>query len=581
MPSSHDNLAMRLLEPAHQPGGAGRVALRQGDNQLTYGELADQVARMASGLRSLGIDRNDRVAVLMRDSLEAAVAILGTVHMGAVAVPLSELALPGDIREYLLQSGAVAVITDTALEPTVDESRAEIEAIRVVICVGAAEHPPDNPVARPTVHDYRELLDSVVPASDGAAVTPQQTALLLYSAVSAQHDLRGVPHPHATPLAAFESFARRVVHLDAGDRVFAIARLSTVYGLGMGLFFPLAAGAETLLLPQQPRSDTIFAGLESFQPTVFLATPSVYGQLARDAEAQGADAGALSSCRVCISGAEGMPPQLVPKIRDVLGTTVTVGYGLTEVFQFVFAGTAGEGPVGNVGRLMPGFEARILDDNGAPLGADVIGTLQLRGPTVLSGYWGDHDSEAEGEARRRADGSDDRFEDGWFTTMDRFMKDEHGNYFFCGRADDQFKVGGKWVSPIEVERVLLGHEKVWDCAVIGADDEDGLIKPLAFVVPNIGHDPGPDLEMILREYVKNELAPYKYPRWIEFCDKLPRGPSGKLLRYKLKPPRAKRQAETLEGLEVAQVLDAVEAHEAAEAARQGVEASKADGQPGD
>lgn len=565
MPTSHDNLAVRLLEPARQPGGTDRVALRQGDHQLTYGELADRVARMASALRSLGVDRNERVAVLMRDSLESAVAILGIVHAGAVAVPLSELARPLDIREYLLQSGAIAVITDAALDSAVDESQREIAAIRLAICVG--------PVERPGVHDYHDLIARTVPASDAAAVTAEQTALILYSAVSAQHALRGVPHSHATPMAAFESFARGVVRLNSGDRVFAIARLSTVYGLGMGLFFPLAAGAETLLLPQQPHSDTIFAGLESFEPTVFLATPSVYGQLARDAEAGGQGDGALSSCRLCISGAEGMPPQLIPKIRDVLGATVTVGYGMTETFQFVFAGIAGQGPVGNVGRLVPGFEARILDDNGAPLGPDVIGTLQLRGPTVLSGYWG--------QTKRRADSCDERFEDGWFTTLDRFMKDEQGNYYFCGRADDQFKVGGKWVSPSEVERVLLGHEKVWDCAVIGADDEDGLIKPLAFVVPNIGHEPGAELEMILREYVKSELAPYKYPRWIEFCDKLPRGPSGKLLRYKLRAPRATRQAETLDGLDAAQVLEAVNAAEAAEVARKAALASEPDGHSGE
>ncbi len=522
MPTPHDNLSTQLLQPASQPDRAERVALRQGDQQVTFGELADRVARTATALRSVGIDRGERVAVLMRDSLDAAAAILGVIHMGGVAVPLSELARPVDVREYLTQCGAVAAITDASLEPAIAESRSEASGLRQVICVGSVEGTD--------ALDFHELLARAEPASTAAAVSPGHTAVILYSAIGAEQGLRGAPHTHATPMAAFRSFARGVIGLDENDRVFAIARLSTIYGLGMGLFFPLAAGAETLLLPQQPRTDTISAALASFDPSIFLATPSVYGQLARDAETENRSM-TLSRCRVCITSAETMPLKLVPKVRGVLGTSVTVGYGLTEAFQFVLAGTAGEGPSGNLGRPVPGFEARVVDDDENPLGPDVIGTLQIRGPTVLSSYWGER-------------GSEERFRDGWFTTKDRFMTDEQGNYYFCGRVDDLFKVGGKWVSPTEVERALLAHEEVWECAVIGADDEDGLIKPYAFVVPNIGHSPGPDLDVKLREYVKSELAPYKYPRWIEFRDKLPRGPSGKILRYKLRPSLRARHAET-------------------------------------
>lgn len=523
MPAPHENLAARLLEPALRRGWSDRIALRQGERQVSYGILADRVARMATGLRSLGIDRGERIAILMHDSLEAAVAILGAVHMGAVAVPLSELARPQEIREYLAQSGAVATVTDTSLIGIVDEARAEVESLRHIICLGDAEDAAN-------VHDFRSLAVEAVPASSAAAVMPGHTAMILYSAIGAEQGLRGVPHAHATPMSAFRSFAEGVIGLGADDRVFALARLSTIYGLGMGLFFPLAAGAETVLLPEQPRSETVFSVLASFDPTVFLATPSVYGQLTRDAGASELTE-PLSRCRVCIAGAEGMPPKLVPRIRDVLGAEVMVGYGLTEAFQFVFAGTAGDGALGNVGRPVPGFEARVVDESGAAVGPDVIGTLEIRGPTVLAAYWGEQ-------------GGETRFRDDWFVTLDRFMMGESGSYYFCGRVDDLFKVGGKWVSPTEVERALQAREEVWDCAVIGADDEDGLIKPFAFVVPNIGHDPGPELEMQLREYIKAELAPYKYPRWIEFRDKLPRGPGGKVLRYKLRPRLRARQAET-------------------------------------
>jgi benzoate-CoA ligase len=331
-------------------------------------------------------------------------------------------------------------------------------------------------------------------------------------------------------MAAFESFGRGVVGLREDDIVFSVVRLSTAYGLGTGLLFPLAAGAEAVLLPEQPTSEALFAVIESLDPTVLFATPSVYGQLARDAEATGLEQ-PLARLRMCVSGAEGMPPKLIPKVRDVLGADVTVGYNLTEAFQFVLAGSAESGIHGACGSPVPGFAARVVDDAGEPAGPNVIGTLQIRGKTVLSSYWGETVSS-------------DQFVDGWFTTRDRFMCDESGVYYHCGRDDDWFKVGGKWVSPTEVERALLANEAVWECAVIGAEDEDGLIKPFAFVVPNIGHEPNDDLGKSLREYVKEELAPYKYPRWVEFVDQIPKGPNGKILRYKLRASRRPRRAET-------------------------------------
>jgi benzoate-CoA ligase family protein len=522
MPAPHDNLAARLLESALQRGWGGRPALRQGERVWTYAELADQVARLATVLRALDIQRGERVAVLMRDSLEAAAVLLGIMHAGAVAVPLSELARPLDIRKYLLHCGASAAFVHGALEPAVDEIRSEVTSLRQVICVGGA--------GRAGIHDFGALMAEAVPATQAAVVRTTDAAMLIYTALGLEEDFRGIPHNHATPLAAFDSFGRGVIGLDADDRVFSVVRLSTTFGLSTGLIFPLAAGAETMFLPDQPHSEAILSTLQTFDPTVFVATPSIYGQLARDAEVAGLDR-PLGRCRACLSGAEGMPPKLVPKIRDVLGAEVTVGYGLTEAFQFVFAGMAGDGPLGRTGRPVPGFEARIIDDEGKSMGPDVIGTLQIRGPTVLRNYWGEEQFE-------------DQFQDGWFTTRDRFMMDEEGNYYHCGRLDDLFKVGGKWVSPIEVERALSAHEAVWDCAVIGADDEDGLIKPYAFVVPNIGHEPDKALKGELREYVKSVLAPYKYPRWFEFRERLPRGPGGKLLRYKLKPLRKERRAET-------------------------------------
>jgi benzoate-CoA ligase len=524
MVSPSHNLAVRVLEGAKRRGLGDKIALREGDRHWSYEQLEEQVGRVSAALRSLRVARGERVAILMRDTLEAASSILGVIHAGAVAVPLSELARPSDIRTYLEHCGAVCAIVESELEPALDEIRAQVPQLREVLCVGARSAGE---------RDFHSVVRAAAPAPVAAAVELTDMCLLLYSAGASPTELRGVPHDHRAPVAAYTSFAEGFLHLGEQDRVLSVTRLATAYGLGTGLIFPLLAGAESALVPEQPKSDVLFAAIERYQPTLLCATPSVYGQLARDAE-EAAGGKPLAGLRAAVSGAEGMPEKLIPRIRDALGTEVTVGYGLTEIFQFVLGGVTGDswdGRPGTCGKPLDGIEARAVDDDGVPVGADEIGTLQIRGPSLFSGYWGgavdDHPFS----------------EDGWFTTRDRFMVDAGGTYHHCGRVDDLFKVGGKWVSPVEVERALTAHEAVWECAVIGADDEDGLIKPLAFVVVNVGHDAGPELEAELREYVKQALAPYKYPRWFEFVKQLPRGPGGKLLRYKLRP-RKRRRAET-------------------------------------
>jgi benzoate-CoA ligase len=528
--AEHHNLAGRLLDGALQHGWGERIALREGARTVTYHQLRDQAARLATALRTLRIARGDRVAILMPDTIEAAVALLGAIYHGAVAVPLSELARANDIGDLLADSGASAIVVHTSLRASLDEVAASVPTLREVMAVGGRG---------PGQRDFVSLVRGAAPAAEAAMVDPESTAVLMYSAGAhgereegAASRRRGVPHSHATPLRAFESLCRGPLPLDEQDRVLSVARMWTAYGIGAGLVFPLAAGAETLLLPEQPHSRVLFAAMQSFLPTVLFATPSLLGQLSRDALKAGLDR-PLAALRFCVSGAEDLPVRVAEKVRQVLGADVTVSYGLTEAFQFVLFGAGATGRPGACGRPVPGFDVRVVNDAGEEVGADEIGTLEIRGPTVAIGYWNDN----------RA-----TLRQGWFKTRDRFLVDRDGNYYHCGRGDDLFKVGGKWVSPAEVEQALLAHEAVWECAVIGADDEDGLIKPLAFVVPNIGHDPGPELERGLREYVKKELAPYKYPRWIEFLGELPKGPQGKVLRYKLRDkvltsPRARR-AET-------------------------------------
>ncbi len=521
--SSAGNLAAWLIEGALATGAGPRNALREGDRCWTFDELASQVTRLSAALRALKLSRGERVLILMSDTIEAAAAILGVIHAGAVAVPISELSTPDDVQEYVLHCGAVLAIVDRPHEKVLDAIRTETPDLREVICVGST---------LPGTHDYQQLVDGAQPMP-AVPMSENDVSLLLYSAGSGPGELRAVPHCQRTIGAAHDSFAKGLLQLSSEDRILSVARLSTAYGLGAGLLLPLAVQAECLLFPAQPQSAPLFEVVQSYQPTVLFATPSVYAQLAHDAEKLG-KAKPLASLRHAVAGAEGMPERLIPRIRSVLGTEVVVGYGLTEIFQFALAGRSNDPGArpGVCGKPLPNVQVRLVDEDGDPVGVDEIGTLELQAGSLFTGYWGGGNT---GEIFLR---------DGWFTTRDRFMVDREGFYHHCGRVDDLFKVGGKWVSPAEVERALVAHEAVWEAAVIGADDDEGLIKPLAFVVTNVGHEAGPKLEAELREYVKASLAPYKYPRWIEFVDALPRGPGGKLLRYKLRPARRRRRAET-------------------------------------
>ncbi|HEU0034771.1 MAG TPA: benzoate-CoA ligase family protein [Kofleriaceae bacterium] len=521
------NLSAWLLEGALASGAGPRLALREGDRAWTFDELATHVAKLSAGLRGLKLGRGERVLILMQDRLEAAAAILAVIHAGAVAVPVSELSTPDDVHDYVLHAAAVIAIVDDAHEQVVDAVRAESPDLREVVCVRSK---------LPGTHDYQQLVDSSTPLPP-VPMGDTDISLLLYSAGSGPGELRAVPHTKRTIAAAHDSFARDLLQLTSADRILSVARLSTAYGLGAGLLLPLAVQAESLLFPAQPQSKLLFAAVESYQPTVLFATPSVYAQLAHDAE-EAKIAPPLAGLRHAVAGAEGMPERLIPRIRSVLGTEVIVGYGLTEIFQFALAGRSddpGARP-GVCGKPLTGVQVRLVDEDGDPVGVDEIGTLELQCGSLFTGYWARGNTSESGLHELRADG--------WFTTRDRFMVDREGFYHHCGRVDDLFKVGGKWVSPSEVERALVAHEAVWEAAVIGADDDEGLIKPLAFVVTNVGQEGGPKLEAELKEYVKNVLAPYKYPRWIEFVDALPRGPGGKLLRYKLRPARRRRRAET-------------------------------------
>lgn len=515
MTPEHLNLSTTLLATVSDPD---RVALHEPTRSWTFGELASNVVRVGGALLDLGVGKGDRVAVLLPDSLEAVASILGTIHIGAIAVPLSELGTALDFRAFLRDSGAVVAIVDASTEPALEEVRGELDALRELVVIG-------NP--KVGQQSFAELIAAATPAraADTRTIDP---ALIMYTARSGR-EAKGVLHTHGAPLRAFSAYGSAVLGLGLDDRVFSVSKLASSYGLAAGLVFPLAAGAQALLLPAQPRTMAIADVIQRLSPTMMFATPSQYSQLLEDASVQGGFI-ALAGLRACVSGTEALPPTLAARVKARFGVDILAGYGLSESFFFVIANQPDRIRAGSAGEVLGGFESRIVDAEGTPVDPGEIGTLEIAGPSLAKGYW---NRPAESAAA---------FVDGWLRTGDRFFCDEEGFYVHCGRVDDLFKVGGKWVSPQEIESTLLAHGAVWECAVIGVDDENGLPKPLAFVVVNVDQMPGPELESELMAFVKREIAPYKYPRWIEFVNELPKGDSGSVLRYKLIAKSRKRRA---------------------------------------
>jgi benzoate-CoA ligase len=295
--------------------------------------------------------------------------------------------------------------------------------------------------------------------------------------------------------------------------------LSTAFGLGLGLLFPLLGRAASCLLPARPRPRAVFDVLAACHPTVFAATPSLYGQMLHDyKQLQAPRPEYFASVRHAVSGGEALPLQVSQRFEQVFGKKLLHGFGATEALHFVLSNCPGEERDGSAGKALPTVEARIVSPEGATLPPQEIGALELQAPQLSTGYWGQPPRE------------------GWLRTGDKFFVDEDGYYFYCGRGDDLFKVSGRWVAPSEIEETLLRHPAVWECAVVEGHDEDGLAQPVAYVVPNVGNTPSEHLATDLQIFVKKELAPYKYPRQVLFVEALPKGKDGRVQRWKLRAP---------------------------------------------
>ncbi len=505
------NLAEACVDAPIAAGRGRRPALRYAGETLSYDDLADLVARVAGMLRGLGLGSEDRCAILLRDGPEFIATFLGAVRIGAVPVPFSTLLGAAEIRYQLANCGANAVVACDDLAPLVDEARAAT--------LGPAHLVAAGPAAPRGWLSFEAAIASSARVTATAPTTADDWCFWQYSSGTTGRP-KAVVHTQAGAAFPREGHGRHVVGISPDDRVFSVSKLFFSYGLGSSLLIPLQAGASVALEPGRPTPQVVFDRIARERPTVVYAVPTAYA--AALAYAEEGSACDLSSVRLCVSAGEALPAALYERWRRRFGIEIVDGIGSTEIGYIAISNLPGRVRPGTSGYVLPGYEAKVVGADGQPVAPGEVGDLWVRGGSTSLYYWRDRD-----RTKRTYAGE-------WIVTGDKYVVAADGAFTHAGRSDDMLKVGGIWVSPIEVEACLTEHPAVLEAAVVGRGDAGGLTKPCAFVVLKEGRTASAALACELQAFARGRLASYKYPRWIEFTPELPKTATGKIQRYRLR-----------------------------------------------
>ncbi|HVV60203.1 MAG TPA: benzoate-CoA ligase family protein [Pseudolabrys sp.] len=510
------NAASDFIDANVARGLGAKVAFVDPERSLTYGDLQAHSYRFANALRQLGLDHERRVALLLSDTVDYPVAFWGTIRSGNVAVPLNTFLNAAQYAYILGDCRASALVVGALLAPVIWPVLEKLPRLRTVIVVGGTE---TLTLAGRVVHSFERLLAAGDEEPFTADTLSDEVAFWLYTSGSTG-DPKGVKHVHSNLMATAKLFGQGVLGIAESDVVHSAAKLFFAYGLGNAMTFPLSVGATSVLWPHRPTPDGVFDVMRKHRPTIFYGVPSLYtALLAHKDICKGACSDRL---RVCVSAGEALPAHIGERWCSTVGVDVLDGLGSTELLQTFLSNRPDDVRYGSTGKPVPGYEARIVDEHGHDLGNEEVGELIVRGPSAGEGYWNQR-----AKSRRTFAGE-------WVYTGDKYRRDKDGYYYYCGRTDDMFKVSGMWVSPFDVEAALVSHEAVLEAAVIGKEDADGLVKPKAFIVLKNGYVADDGLIEKLKVHVKEQAGAWKYPRWIELRDDLPRTATGKIQRFKLR-----------------------------------------------
>jgi benzoate-CoA ligase len=518
------NAADYFVDRHIREGRGAVVALECGDERVTYADLQGRIDRFGRALRdTCDVRPEERVMLLLPDGPAFVTAFWAAVKIGAVAVPVNTLLKTPDYRYLLADSRARVLVVSDGLLPLVTQiARTDCPRLAHIIVVG---------VGGEGTLSFERLIDDAVPELSAEATSRDDVALWLYSSGSTGVP-KGCVHLHHDMVVSADLVAKQIFGITAADRCFSVAKLFFAYGLGNALYFPFAVGATSILWPGPPTAAHVYDAIERHRPTLFFSVPTGYAMLLAHAAADRPGDFDLSSVRLAISAGEALPLAVFERFTRRFGLEILDAIGSTEALHMFIANRPGAIRPGSSGQIIPGFEARIVDGDGQPVPPGAIGNLWIRGDSVCTAYW------------NKPALTDDTIVGGWLRTGDKYIVDGDGYYWYAGRSDDMLKVGGQWVSPMEVENALLAHPDVLECGVVGKEDRDQLVKPAAFVVLRAGVEAMPGQAADLERFVRERLADYKRPRWVTFLPELPKTATGKIQRFKLRAMAAQSDPTT-------------------------------------
>jgi benzoate-CoA ligase len=507
------NVATHFVDRHVTEGRGHRIAFECSDERVTYRQLYERVNRAGNAMKKLGVRQEERVGMLLLDTPEFAYCFFGGIKIGAVPIPINTLLKPQEYEYILNDSRTRVLIVSEALLPQVQAiAKEKLRYLKTIVVFGKA---PESS------HSLQQLLDESSPELAAEPTSKDDAAFWLYSSGSTGFP-KGCVHLHHDMVVCSELYAKNILQITEKDRFFSVAKMFFAYGLGNGLYFALSVGATSILWPGSPSPPNIFSVIEKHKPTLFFSVPSNYASLLSYKRERGGPEFDLSTVRYGVSAGEALPATIYHRFKERFGVELLDAIGSTEALHMFIANRPGAVRPGSSGEIMPGYEARIVDENGHDVPDGEVGSLLIKGDSVCACYWNQHEKSKE------------TIQGHWIRTGDKYYRDKDGYYWYVGRNDDMMKVKGMWVSPIEIEGVLLEHPMVQEAAAIGNADGNQLLKPAAYLVLKQGVDETPQLIEEIRQHLLSKLAAHKCPQRFEVVKELPKTATGKIQRYKLR-----------------------------------------------